>query len=254
MSKKGDSAFKLGKQALNAKNYAEGVKQFKIATKKGVKQYKMSVAWHDLGLCHMHLGQYEEAHKNLDKALALDPELVHSWNAKGVTFRREGKMEEARECYQRTLSINPNEPDGLTNMGYWYIKQGMPDEAIAILLRAVEVEPQYGLHHANLAHAYALKGRFADADASMRLSVSLGYDNWKSTHKVIEELKELAEATSASPIGNPAPSGASTARGAWLPPVCPRCGAPTSADRVQWIDDFHAKCSFCGTGISQAGA
>lgn len=249
MSKKGDAAFKIGRKMIDEENWEEAIKQFKIAIKKGVREHKLGTAYHNLGFSYSALRRHKEALEALETSLRMDPNFHHSWNAKGIILRRQNNLEGARECYQKALLSKPNDPDALSNIGVLYIKQGMSEEALEILKRAISVDPQFALYHANLALAYAMEGMFEEADQALRQSVTLGYKNWKRTQERVENLKQLAYGT--TPVPNTT-SAKPKRKSSWLPSVCPRCGGPTSPDRVQWIDDHHARCSFCGAGLSQA--
>jgi len=34
-----------------------------------------------------------------------------------------------------------------------------------------------------------------------------------------------------------------------LPTHCPSCGGPLRSDEVDWLDEFHAQCDFCGSPV-----
>ena len=41
------------------------------------------------------------------------------------------------------------------------------------------------------------------------------------------------------------------ARRAWLPPVCPTCGAPINVSNVQWTGPNTAACPFCSAHLKE---
>jgi tetratricopeptide (TPR) repeat protein len=64
--------------------------------------------WNNKGYAPANLGEYEEALRCSDKAIELNPNLVHGWNSKGFALNRLGKYKEAIECYDRAIEIGPN--------------------------------------------------------------------------------------------------------------------------------------------------
>jgi tetratricopeptide (TPR) repeat protein len=53
------------------------------------------------------LTNYEEAIKNYDKALAIDPDYVYALTNKGNTLSNLGRYQEAIEYYDKALAIDP---------------------------------------------------------------------------------------------------------------------------------------------------
>ena len=60
--------------------------------------------------------KYEEAIKDYNKAIELNPNYASAFNNRGSTFNRMGKYEEAIKDYNTALSYLPNDPLYLFNL------------------------------------------------------------------------------------------------------------------------------------------
>ena len=61
------------------------------------------------GTCKYFLDQYEEAIKDLDKAIELDPQYSDSWSYRGLCYYELDENEEAIDNFDRALDLNPND-------------------------------------------------------------------------------------------------------------------------------------------------
>lgn len=62
--------------------------------------------WTELGRCHLHLGNYEEAHEAFDFALAIDDNDWDTLTLKAFTFKQSGNLQEAIRIYKQQRSLN----------------------------------------------------------------------------------------------------------------------------------------------------
>ena len=85
----------------------------------------------------------EEALKNYDEALSIDPNAVDVLINKGLILIELLRYEEAIDVFDKILSIDPKNVDGLYNKGVALEKLGMSDESVIYLDQALQINPDY---------------------------------------------------------------------------------------------------------------
>ena len=142
-------------------------------------------------------GRVDEALDALDKASALQPQLVPAWLARGDVLLKAGRTEEAAQAFQKVLAISPehsealrgladvalvrgdvqaaggfysrvlgqapNDVPAIVKLGVVRMRSGKRDEASALFARAVELAPKNGEALLYMAGAMAASGRPAEA-------------------------------------------------------------------------------------------
>ena len=81
------------------------IKTSDISTEKRVEIAPLMVKGLDL----TNLGDYDDAIKNFDEILEIDPKNADAWSSKGHAFSRLGNYDEARKCFDEALEINPKD-------------------------------------------------------------------------------------------------------------------------------------------------
>jgi tetratricopeptide (TPR) repeat protein len=135
------------------------------------KQYKIGInlnpgyavahhwyAWHLLVLGHTAEGMFE-----LRKAESLDPLslIIRSDLADALSVSH--LFEESVQQSRKTLALDPSFAVGHFQLAEALVQQHQYEEAIAEFQQAIELSGHLVSFDANLAHAYALSGRRADA-------------------------------------------------------------------------------------------
>ena len=73
-----------------------------------------------IGVCYYDKKKLDEAIKNYDKALSLNPNLTEALFNKGICLCNLDKKKEAIEIFNKALEINQNEPELYLQRGYCY--------------------------------------------------------------------------------------------------------------------------------------
>jgi TolB-like protein/DNA-binding winged helix-turn-helix (wHTH) protein/Tfp pilus assembly protein PilF len=135
------------------------------------KEYKLAInlnpnyamahhwyAWHLLVL-----GQNADGMLEMKKAESLDPLslIIRSDVANALTASH--RFEESIQQSTKTLALDPNFAIGHFHLGEALVQQHQYDAAIAEFQRAIELSGHLAAFDANLAHAYAVSGRKAEA-------------------------------------------------------------------------------------------
>jgi Flp pilus assembly protein TadD len=109
----------------------------------------------------------EEAKRELEAAVALDPTSWRAWSVLGRAHDAHGAWEEARVAHEKALALAPHEGAVLNNFGMSRLSAGDQDEAAALFVRALEASPDLAAAETNLRLALALDGRYDDALAGV---------------------------------------------------------------------------------------
>jgi TolB-like protein/DNA-binding winged helix-turn-helix (wHTH) protein/Tfp pilus assembly protein PilF len=153
------------------------------------KEYKLAInlnpnyamahhwyAWHLLVL-----GQNAEGMLEMKKAESLDPLslIIRSDVANALTASH--RFEESIQQSKKTLALDPNFAIGHFHLAEALVQQHQYDAAIAEFQRAIELSGHLAAFDANLAHAYAVSGRKAEAlkiakDMETRLDLNQSAD------------------------------------------------------------------------------
>ncbi|HSB71237.1 MAG TPA: tetratricopeptide repeat protein [Candidatus Methylomirabilis sp.] len=98
-----------------------------------------------LGWAYSHQGKPEDAIRECQIAIQIDPDFGNPYNDIGAYLIELGRLQEAIPWLKRAMVARRYEPRHYPhmNLGRVYAKQGKLSEAIAELRRALEIEPEY---------------------------------------------------------------------------------------------------------------
>ncbi len=108
-------------------------------------------------------GQFDEAIKEYQEALRLDPQYADAGYSLGSAFLRKGQIDVAVSQFQEVIRLDPNNADAYNSLGSACLKQGRIDEAISQFQEAVRLQPDDADAHYNLGNALRRKGRIDEA-------------------------------------------------------------------------------------------
>ncbi|WP_417449228.1 tetratricopeptide repeat protein [Kordiimonas sp.] len=122
--------------------------------------------WYILGKCRLALGKFEQALIAFDAALLISPGDQGSLSARGITLAALGRTGDAIASYQTTT-----DPMALSNLALIFAVTGKPEAAVNILAPIIRSGRASAHDRQNLAMAYLLAGRKADAWQMARLDL-----------------------------------------------------------------------------------
>lgn len=98
-----------------------------------------------LGWAYSFQGKNEEAIRECEVAIQIDPDFGNPYNDIGAYLIELGRLEEAIPWLKKAMLAKRYEPRHYPhmNLGRVYAKQGNVQDAIAELKRALEIEPSY---------------------------------------------------------------------------------------------------------------
>lgn len=108
------------------------------------------------------------------------------WNKLGIAYHHLLAMDEARRDYERALFIQPNYPEAINNLGAIDFAQGNFRQAIRLYRKALKLMPHSAVVAANLGTAYFAAGKFGPGLAAYRTAFAIDPNIFDSdTHQVI---------------------------------------------------------------------
>ncbi|BCS92346.1 tetratricopeptide repeat protein [Metallosphaera javensis (ex Sakai et al. 2022)] len=125
------------------------------------------------GFALAELGRYEEALREYDQAISLNPKHPDYHNGKGNALYNLGRYEEALREYDKAISLDPKDPDYHYNKGNALRKLGRHEEALREYDQAISLNPKNPVYHNGKGLALAGLGRHEEALKEYDQAISL---------------------------------------------------------------------------------
>ena len=144
------------------------------------KQYQMAVdleptnddAIRGLASAYRSLGKISDAEKTYKSAIAARPSYWLGYNALGSLYMGVGRYREAAEMFTRVTTLAPDSFRGYSNLGGAYVLLDQYTDAVAIFNRSIEIRPTYAAY-SNLATAYFRLRQYTNAADSYRKALAI---------------------------------------------------------------------------------
>ncbi|MGP6220751.1 tetratricopeptide repeat protein [Caldiplasma sukawensis] len=156
------------------------------------------------GLDLLESGRYEEAIKEFNAAIELNPKDPDYHNNKGIALESLGRYEEAIKEYNAAIELNPKYPDYHNNKGIALFKSGRYEEAIKEFDAAIELDPKDPDYHNVKGFALKKLGEYEEAIKQANMAIKLNpkdpinYLNYAEIMAVIdneyEGMKRISDA------------------------------------------------------------
>ncbi len=151
-------------------------------------------AW---GVVLKEAGDLAEAHKVLQRAVALKPDDSDVWLELGIVSARQSDWETARQEMETARRFDPEDPRAALYLGEVLWKLNRRSDALAILREAVRLSPADWQPRFRLAHSLAQDGQFAAAATEYQEALRLNPTNVRAKTglaTVLLNLRREAEA------------------------------------------------------------
>ena len=116
-----------------------------------------------LGFYYTNRGAIDEAIKEYNKALELDPNFGMVHNHLGYLYLDMGNFTKAVEHFKKYVAVNPGEPNPLDSLAEAYFWQGRLDEATASYKDALEIKPEFDSSNFAIGYIHLLKEEYEEA-------------------------------------------------------------------------------------------
>ena len=115
------------------------------AYKRSIELYPMAEAHTFLGWAYSFQGRIDEAIKECETAIQIDPDFGNPYNDIGVYLIEKGEYDEAIPWLEKAMVAKRYEPRHYPhmNMGRVLVRKGQYQEAIRELKKALAIEPNY---------------------------------------------------------------------------------------------------------------
>ena len=126
------------------------------------------VAHNGLGILYGKSGRHDEARREFEAALAIDPDYYDAWSNLGQVALDQNDLEGAVRFYQKAIHYRRTVPKTVNNLGTALARLGRYAEAIGYFEEAIRLDPVYASARSNRAGALKELGRFDEAVAEYR--------------------------------------------------------------------------------------
>jgi tetratricopeptide (TPR) repeat protein len=159
-----------------------------------------SITWYSLGQALLEEGRLDEARRQLERAVEIEPGFAEAHVRLADLHARAGRSGDAERHARRAIDLEPGHGGAWTILGSLRLAQGRSAEAGEAYRQALEVDRSNPAAHNNLAVLLAGEGRLEEAVAHWRASLALEASDpavWTNLGKVLSVLGRTAEATAA---------------------------------------------------------
>jgi tetratricopeptide (TPR) repeat protein len=108
---------------------------------------------HILGVLHLQRGDFDDAARFLDRAVAGDPRNAGAQANLGAALSSLGRLDEAVAALQAAIRLNPEAIEGYNNLAQIELRRENPDAALSLYRKALQISPRNPQLNANLANA-----------------------------------------------------------------------------------------------------
>lgn len=119
------------------------------------------------------LGHLDEAVRQYEKVIELEPENSDAWNNMGVCYRKMGRLDDALRSYEQSIKADRFSAAAWGNKGNCLYTMGKFTEAIVALNKAIEIDPLNESAWLNKALVEERLGLRAEAATSYRTFIDL---------------------------------------------------------------------------------
>ena len=132
-----------------------------------------AVAHNNLGFCFWQKGDRPNAVREVQKALALDPEFPDALNNLGNDSLDRGDPDTAISLLSKSVRIEPINASARYNLGNAFLQKGDFDQAVAQYQAALSINPHAAQIHSNLGCAFIKKGNLFDGIKELKITRDL---------------------------------------------------------------------------------
>ena len=129
-------------------------------------------AHNSLGVAYFQMGRLDDALKQLNTVIRLEPDHAVAHFNVAVIAMLQGRLDEATAQLQRALAVRPDYAEAHNNLGILLMRRGSLDPAIAQFREVVRIHPEGSGAHYNLARALLAGGHMADAVGHFRQAIA----------------------------------------------------------------------------------
>jgi tetratricopeptide (TPR) repeat protein len=154
-------------------------------------------AQYDLATVLRRQGKAEDAVRQYERALRLNPDHADAHSDLGAALMGRGRTQEAIGQYEQALRIRPDSAVAQNNFGLALVRLGRAQEAIEHYEQAVRFKPDYAEAHYNLGGALERTGKLKEAIGHYEQAVQIKPDYAKAYDNLGAALIQLGRVSEA---------------------------------------------------------
>jgi len=143
------------------------------------------------------LGQAQEALRDAEQALHVDPRDEEACNARGLANRLLGRLDEAASDFTKAIDIRKDYSRPYNNRGTIHLAQGHPEKALEDFAKAIKLDSHFADAYSNRGSVEHQLGQeeaaLKDLDTAVRLNPKLA-DAYQNRGVVKNVLRQFSEA------------------------------------------------------------
>ena len=109
-------------------------------------------------LAYSIIGNDQQAIKDYDKLIELDPKNAVVYFSRGTAYGRLGNDQQAIKDFDKSIELDPKNAVVYSDRGYTYFRLGNDQQAIKDYDKAIELDPKFSLAYSNRGPAYTRLG------------------------------------------------------------------------------------------------
>jgi protein O-mannosyl-transferase len=132
----------LGTYYLTHKQMREAIAQYQAVVELTSDPGLLSQTYANLGAAQRAIGDNDQARKNFDQSLRLNPNQFNAWLGLGILAEKQGSLEEAIADFNHSLQLQPS-AEGYFELGRALSQAGRSEEAREAYRQALQIAPDY---------------------------------------------------------------------------------------------------------------
>ncbi|WP_293347462.1 MULTISPECIES: serine protease [unclassified Microcoleus] len=108
-------------------------------------------------------GDYDNALKDYNEAIKLDPKNAIAYSNRGDVYYNKGDYDNALKVYTEAIKLDPKYAIAYSNRGNLYREKGDYDNALKDFNEAIKLDPKYAIAYSNRGNIYSDKGDYDNA-------------------------------------------------------------------------------------------
>jgi len=129
--------------------------------------------YYNWGLSCYEKGEFDEAIRQYDKAIEIDPSRPEFYNNRGLANKKKGNLGRATADFNQAITVNPGYTDAYYNRGLVYINQGNFDEAVSDYSKVIAINPRDADAYYNRGLAYDNRFKLEEAASDYEKAVEI---------------------------------------------------------------------------------
>lgn len=122
-------------------------------------------------------GQYSQAVRELQQAVALDAEASHAFNALGLAFWKQNLLDQAIPPLQQAMALSPRWTYPRNTLALIYFEQRRYPEAEQNFQSSTQLDSEDSTAYHGLGQLYSLLGRWQEAEAQLQRAIDVNPGN-----------------------------------------------------------------------------